>query len=146
MNKALLLSVKAEYAQKIFDDEKTVELRRRCPQLEPGDYLVIYVPTPCKCIVGVASVEQVIEARVQTLWRKVRYDCAVTYGEFRTYFSDLSVGYGIVLSRPARLASPLTLAMLREVQPSFTPQGYKYLTRTDLSNALGRLRPLRVAE
>ena len=85
MNKALLLSVKAEYAQKIFDGEKTVELRRRRPQLEPGDYLIMYVPTPCKCIVGVASVELVVEARLHTLWRKVRHACAVTYGEFRSY-------------------------------------------------------------
>ena len=146
MNRALLLSIRAEFAQRIFDGDKTVELRRRHPRVAAGDYLVIYVPAPFKCIFGVASVERVVEARIETLWRKVRYGCAVTRAEFRTYFAGVAVGYGIVLSRPARLASPLPLDMLREIQPRFTPQGYKYLSRAGISEALGRLRPLRAAE
>jgi predicted transcriptional regulator len=140
MNKALLLSVKAEYAQMIFDGKKTIELRRRRPGLKQGDYLIIYVPRPCKCIVGVASVEQVISARPQTLWRKVRQGCALAYPEFRSYFSEALVGHGIFLSRPARLTSSLGLDAIREVQPSFTPQGYKYLSRADIAEALECLR------
>jgi predicted transcriptional regulator len=146
MNKALLLSVRAEFAQKIFAGEKTIELRRRRPQVEFGDYIVIYVPSPKRCIMGVASVDEVLEARVPTLWRKVRLSCGLSYGEYRRYFTNLSTGFGIRLSRPAMLTSPLTLDMLREIQPSFTPQGYKYLSRTDLADALGRLRPVRFSE
>jgi len=140
MNKALLLSVKTEFADKIFDGRKTIELRRRRPRVELGDYLVIYVPTPCKGIVGVASVDQVVEARLGTLWRKVRHGCGVTYTEFRAYFAETSTGYGIFLSRPARFTSSLALDTIREIEPGFTPQGYKYLSRANIAEALIRLR------
>ena len=141
MNKALLLSVKTEFAEMIFAGTKTVELRRRRPQVERGDYLIIYVPAPFKSIAGVVTVERVIEARIQTLWRRVRTECGITYCDFRSYFSDVSTGYGMFLSRPARLALPIPLDSLRRIAPGFTPQGYKYLSRHEISGVLERLRP-----
>jgi predicted transcriptional regulator len=140
MNKALLLSVRAEFAERIFNGTKTVELRRRRPQVRPGDYLIIYVPAPLKCIVGVVTVERVVEGRLRTLWQQVRAGCALSYTEFKRYFGELAIGHGVFLARPARLASPLALSMLRGIEPRFTPQGYKYLSRRDISEALGRLR------
>lgn len=143
MNKALLLSVNPEFAEKIFDGEKTIELRRLRPRVESGDYLIIYVPTPCKSIVGVATVEQVLQARLGTLWKKVRHGCGITHTQFRSYFAGASVGYGIFLNRPAKLASSLALNMIRELKPNFSPQGYKYLSRSDIAEALDGLRPHR---
>jgi len=140
MNKALLLSVRAEFAERIFNGTKTVELRRRRPQVGPGDYLIIYVPAPLKCIAGVVTVERVVEGRLRTLWQQVRGGCALSHIEFERYFGELTIGHGVFLARPARLASPLALSMLRGIEPRFTPQGYKYLSRRDVSEALGRLR------
>lgn len=145
MNKALMLSVQPRYAELIFQGEKTIELRRRRPRVTAGDYLLIYVSTPAKCIIGVASVESVIEARIGTLWRRVRVECAITYAEFQAYFKGIAYGYGIQLGRPAKLTTPLSLDTLRRVQPSFNPQGYKYLSRSDLANALVLLRLHRTA-
>ncbi|NLX21521.1 MAG: ASCH domain-containing protein [Phycisphaerae bacterium] len=141
MNKALLLSVRAHFAEMIFEGTKTFELRRRQPKVQRGDYLIIYVPAPFKRIAGIVAVDDVIEARVPTLWRRVRLNCGIAYRDFLSYFSGLSVGFGIVLTRPARLASPVPLEALRALEPGFSPQGYKYLSRDDITDALVRLRP-----
>lgn len=146
MNKALLLTIKSEFAEMIFDGTKRIELRRRRPRVAPGDYLIIYVPAPFKRIAGVVTVERVIEARIHTLWRRVRIGCGIPYREFLSYFAGLSVGFGIELTRPARLGSPVSLEALRAIEPSFSPQGYKYLSREDITDVLGRLRPCRSPE
>lgn len=145
MNKALLLSVQAEYAEKILDGTKTVELRRRRPRVSAGDYLILYVPAPVKSIVGVVTVERVVEGRLSTLWRKVRVACSLTHAEFQRYLHGLVVGYAILVKNPGRLSSPLPLKLLRQVQPRFTPQGYRYLSRSDLAGVLGQLRVRRMA-
>lgn len=140
MRKALLLSVRDEYATKIFDGVKTVELRRCKPKLDKNDYLIIYVPSPIKCIIGVACVAHVVRATVGVLWREVRDSCQLSYAEYQRYFRDSVAGYGIFLTRPGRLDRPISLDTLRELKPRFTPQGYQYFTRYDLADALIRLR------
>jgi predicted transcriptional regulator len=132
--------VKPDYAAKIFDGTKTVELRRRRPRVEQGDYLIIYVPAPVKQLAGVVVVEEVIQDRVHTLWRRVRSTCGITHSDFMTYFAGVEVGYGIRLGRPGRLASPVPLDALRRINPGFNPQGYRYLSRDRISEALGKLR------
>ncbi len=141
MRRALLLSVRTEFAERIFDGEKTVELRRRRPSVARGDYLIIYVPTPQRCIAGVVLVERVIEARPFTLWRRVRTSCGISFTQFSEYFRGVDVGYGILLKRPARLSSPVPLDVLRAIQPGFSPQGYRYLTREHVSDAIAQIRP-----
>lgn len=145
MNKALLLSVRAEFTEGILSGTKTVELRRKRPRVSPGDYLILYVPAPVKSIVGVVMVERVVEGRLSTLWRKVRGGCGLTHAEFQLYFRGLPRGYGVFVKNPGRLSSPLPLELLRRVQPGFTPQGYRYLSRDDLLGVLGQLRERRVA-
>jgi predicted transcriptional regulator len=47
MSNILLLSIRPEYANKIFDRTKTVELRRVRPRLlNEGDRVVVYVSSP----------------------------------------------------------------------------------------------------
>ncbi len=143
MNRALLLTIKSEFANMIFDGTKSVELRRRRPRVAPGDYLIIYVPAPFKRIAGVVMVKDVIEARIHTLWRKIRAQCGIPHRDFLSYFSGVSVGFGIRVMRPARLGSPVPLETLRAIEPSFSPQGYKYLSREEITDVIGRLRPRR---
>ena len=46
----LLISIKPEYAQKILDGEKTVELRKTRTRLKPGDIVLVYVSSPQQVI------------------------------------------------------------------------------------------------
>ncbi len=145
MNKALLLSVKEVYAEKIFEGSKTVELRRRQPHVTAGDYLIVYVPAPQKCVAGVVTVERVLAGRLKTLWRKVRAGCGLSRAEYQAYFAGAQTGYAILVGRPARLAAPVPLSLVRRIDPGFTPQGYKYLSRDDIWHAIGTLRVHRAA-
>ena len=139
MNRALLLSIRGTLADLIFDGTKSVELRRRRPAVHPGDYLIVYVPSPLKRIAGVVAVRRVVEAPISSLWRRVRGKCGISHREFLAYFAGLDVGFGIELERPARLACPVLLNELQILRPGFSPQGYRYLSRNELADALVRL-------
>ena len=131
-NHALLLSIRPQFASKIFDGTKTIELRRVRPRLKKGDLVLVYVSSPVKALLGAFEVDRVIAAPVSQLWGKVKSKAGITAEEFHGYFSGADIGYGIVLKRKWKLDHPVKLESLRERKANFRPpQGYHYLTVGD---------------
>ena len=129
---ALMLSIRPKYAGRIFDGTKSVELRRLRPRVSMGDIVVIYVSAPIGAVLGSAKVGCVLEDRPTRLWKSVGAQCGLTRAEFASYFSGVTMGFGIVLHDPFRREKPVTLQQLQRDMPKFRPpQGYKYL-REDL--------------
>lgn len=59
MNRAILLPIYPEYANRILTGEKRFEYRSRIPQ-KAISHIVIYATTPIKKIIGIAEVEEII--------------------------------------------------------------------------------------
>jgi len=53
----LLLSIQPKYANLIFEGKKTTELRRVRPRVNQGDFVLIYVSSPDKVLLGSCEVE-----------------------------------------------------------------------------------------
>jgi predicted transcriptional regulator len=51
-----LISIRPGYANAILDGTKTIELRRRVPELVSGTRLWIYATRPTAAVVGVAPI------------------------------------------------------------------------------------------
>jgi len=127
-SRALMLSIRPDYAGRILDGEKSVELRRIRPNISKGDILVIYASLPKGAIVGRVEVRGLIEGHPTQLWKSVRGACGLSKREFTQYFTGAKKAYGIVVRRPMRSRNPLTLGEIRQILPNFhPPQGYKYL-------------------
>lgn len=137
LGKALLLSIKPEYATKIFDGNKTVELRRVLPKVKKGDLVLVYVSSPVKALVGAFKVEKVISSKPVELWDLVCNNAGITKLEFDNYFSGATKGYGICFSEIWILPQPIQLQQLKEIWPGFRPpQGYHYLSTIKNGNGL----------
>jgi predicted transcriptional regulator len=129
---ALLLSIQPEYANKIFDGSKKLELRRIRPKLERGDWVLVYVSAPVKALVGAFQVEGMVERNPSRLWREFSREVGITREEFESYYSGASTAYGILLGVVRRFRTPIELSLLRELWSGFhPPQGFRYLTRAD---------------
>ena len=62
MPNTVLLSIKPEYADKIFYQKtKKVELRRVFPSLDKDDLVIVYVSSPKKAVVGYFKVKKIIK-------------------------------------------------------------------------------------
>ncbi|WP_257236648.1 hypothetical protein [Nostoc sp. 'Peltigera malacea cyanobiont' DB3992] len=77
----LLISVKPEYANKIFEERtKKVELRRVRTRVKTGDIVFVYVSSPKKTFLGFFEVDFVIEKlasknELKELWKQVKDQC-----------------------------------------------------------------------
>ena len=133
--KTLLLSLRPQFAEKVFTGSKKVELRRIRPKIEMDDWVLVYVSTPVKALVGAFQVVRVIEDDPSYLWKRVRHKAGITREEFDNYYSGAMRGVGIFLNKTRRLPHPVKLPDLREIWSDFhPPQSYRYLTPTQVES------------
>lgn len=118
MPRSLLISTRPTFVEQILTGTKTVELRRKKPQLRPGAAVYIYATASVKAVVARAQL-----AGIVSLPRRA---CGKRWGEFFHYFAGCSIGHGLVLSCVEKLAEPVTMAELRECGIA-VPQSWRYL-------------------
>ena len=133
MSNILLLSIRPEYAQKIFQEKtKKVELRRVRPRLENDDIVVVYVSSPIKAVVGYFKVIKVVREPIAYLWEMVADKAGVTPEEFYNYYRGVEVGVGIFFKHIRPFKKPIELERLRQELSNFRPpQSYRYLEPID---------------
>lgn len=125
--RAVLLSIKPKYFERIQSGRKTVELRRRFPRLVAGSLAIVYASAPLSAVVGVLVVGETLRSPPEDLWELVGDKADVTRDEFERYYIGAEEANGLVVNGvyPAR---PIPLAELRLRWPSFSPpQSYRYI-------------------
>jgi predicted transcriptional regulator len=115
-----IISIHPSYADAILAGEKTIELRRRVPNLSAGTRLWIYATRPTAAVIGVATIRNVARAHPTTLWKRHRNGTGVDHASFRAYFNGAQQGVAIVLAA-ARRVGPITIEQLRSIRHGFHP-------------------------
>ncbi|MHC1623025.1 MAG: ASCH domain-containing protein [Candidatus Methanospirareceae archaeon] len=133
---AIFLSVRPQYASRIFEGSKTVELRRVRPRyIARGALVLIYVPSPVKSLVGAFKIDQVVEKPLEELWEIVHDRAGVTREEFDAYYAGVSKGIAIFFRQVWSLPKPIELEDLKERMVGFhPPQGFRYATASELAS------------
>lgn len=121
--RAVLLSLHPQWATRLVEGEKTVEVRRRAIALQRGDTLFIYASSPVCAVIGRAVVDQVVSASPAALWRSIggRRTTTLSRAEFDAYLRGVHTACALVLGRAAPLARMITLDELRGLCPGFHP-------------------------
>ena len=131
-NHAFLISIRPRFAEMIFAGSKTVELRRVCPKIVPGDLALVYVSSPAKELRGSFEVGKILTASPTALWKKVGRKSGVTRAEFFAYFKGKKQAHALVIKRAWPLPTPVCLKTLRKSKGGFRPpQNFHYLRSTD---------------
>jgi len=126
-DRAVLLSVSPEFAEKIIAGTKTVEIRRRFPAVPVGTWLYFYVTLPVGKIGGRAKVVDVDVAPPARLWENHHAKVGITRARFDQYFGSRPSGVAVCIEAYETLES-ISLERLRIAFPGFTvPQSFRYL-------------------
>ncbi|RAL25382.1 hypothetical protein DL240_04005 [Lujinxingia litoralis] len=128
----ILLSIKPLYADKILKGDKTVELRRVLPGLEPDEIVLLYATAPVSAIVGWFTVNSVVTQSVNLLWQTVGPQSSISHEEFCTYLQGREKGVAILVEKvfPINTTETTSLNSLRQLYPGFhPPQGFRYIQR-----------------
>jgi len=115
-----IISIHPTYADAILAGTKTIELRRRTPELRSGTRLWIYATRPTGAVVGYVTVQEVAKAHPTTIWKKHRAGTGVDHASFKAYFNGAKEAVAILLEA-ARRVGPITIDQLREIRDSFHP-------------------------
>jgi predicted transcriptional regulator len=136
---ALLISIRPQHADKIFNGIKTVELRRVRPRLKRGDLVLVYVSSPIKALMGAFEVASVTGGCPSQIWRKFNGKSGLTKSEFDNYYEGAKQAFAVVLKRLWKFEKPIKLKQLRRNRTGFRPpQSYHYLTFEE-ANRIGAL-------
>jgi predicted transcriptional regulator len=124
--KTFVLSVRPVYVERILSGEKTVELRRRFPNLSNSCRVLLYSTSPVQAIVCRAELKEVSHHSLHSLWKHFSDAIGVTRQEFNAYFAGVDNGYALRLSKVRALAQPLHLSDLARDYAFHPPQSYCY--------------------
>ena len=132
-NRAVLMSIKPMYADLIFAGTKTIELRRVCPKVEPGDLVLVYVSSPRMALVGGFEVAGIVSGKPLALCKKWQERSGVEKETFLHYFQGAATAYGILIGRTWQFESATELKTLRRRKGGFhPPQSYRYVGSEEL--------------
>ena len=98
----VLLSIKPEFALKIFEGSKKFEYRRTIFRRTGVTTIVVYASNPIKKVIGEFEIEGIIQEEPQSLWEKTGLQGGISKERFLNYFGEKTKGYAIEV-RDARM-------------------------------------------
>ena len=121
----ILLSIKPQYAEKIFAGSKRYEFRKAVHKNPNVKTVVVYATKPVGKVIGEFAVSEVHRDSPTRLWRKTKAHSGISRGFFEQYFEGREHGFAIEVGRTRRYAKPLNLV---DILPNgFPPQSFVYL-------------------
>lgn len=128
MNKALFISVKPEFVEKIFNGQKAIELRKSVPGVENGDMVIIYSSSPIMAIIGTATIKEIISTTPTKMWSEHSTKLGIDKKRYLEYYNGKQVAVGIVLKGKEKLENPISLKEFRKKFSRFQPpQTFRYI-------------------
>jgi predicted transcriptional regulator len=120
----VLLSIKPEYAEKIFSGEKKYEFRRTIFKNRSVKKVVIYASSPIQKVIGEFDIECVITLNLDELWESTKFHSGIDKDFYDSYFHGKEVGHAIKVKKARRYQNHQDLDVYDIKHP---PQSFLYL-------------------
>lgn len=126
MQTAVLLSIKPEFVERIFDGTKRYEFRRALFKRPDITKIVIYASSPIRKVVGEIRIGNILKMTPSCLWKKTKEYSGIDKERFDLYFSGKEHGYAIEIVKAKRYKEARTL--IDEYDLKYPPQSFAYVT------------------
>lgn len=124
--RVMLMSIRPEYADRIFSGHKRFELRRQRPRIDEGDLVVVYATSPSQVVRGAFAVKRVVSLSAPALWEQFEPELGISRPSYDSYFSGCTTAHAIEVGE-VRTWPPTSLPALRERFDGFRPpQSYMF--------------------
>lgn len=120
----VLLSIKPEYAEKIFDGTKKYEFRRSVFKNKDVKTVVVYASSPVQRVIGEFEIDKIINEDLQKLWDKTKEFSGISEDFFFEYFLNKEKGFAIKIKQTKRYVESLSIKDDFNATP---PQSFMYL-------------------
>lgn len=120
----ILLSIKPEFAEKIFNGTKKFEFRRSLFKNKNIMTVVVYASSPVQKVIGEFEIDHILNEDIHQLWQETKEFSGISESYFFDYFDKKEKGYAIKIKTTKRYTKTLSLKDDYNVTP---PQSFMYL-------------------
>ncbi|AYE35712.1 ASCH domain-containing protein [Clostridium septicum] len=122
----VLLSIKPQYVQRIFNGEKKFEYRKTLFKRKDIDSILVYATKPIGKVVGEFKIGTIIEDSPEFIWELTKNNSGIKRDDYEKYFEGRSIGFAISIKKPKIYKTPLELS---ELNPNIkvAPQSFMYI-------------------
>jgi len=132
-----LISIKPKYVRMFLRGEKSIEIRKRAVNLDPGTRLWIYSTLPKGCLEAVANVQSVKIDSPGVIWKHYYKKINISRDAFLSYVNGSQKVSAILLEDVRKVVPSLTLGDLRFEIRSFHPP--QFLKRIETASPFFKL-------
>ena len=119
----VLLSIKPQFAELIFEGVKQFEFRKAIFKRDVKT-VVVYASSPMQRVIGEFEIDHIISDELDSLWQKTNEHAGINEDYFYQYFADREMGFAIKIKKPIRYKIPLSLKKHFNLTP---PQSFSYI-------------------
>ena len=120
----ILLSIKPEFANKIFNGSKKFEFRRLVFKNKSVNTVVVYASAPVSKVIGEFDIEQVLKLELSELWDKTKDFSGISKEFYDSYFSGKEEGFALKIKNPKLYSKAKNIKDEYGMTP---PQSFAYL-------------------
>lgn len=121
----VLLSIKPEFADRIFDGSKKYEYRKAIFKNPDVKTVIVYVSSPVQRVIGEFDIETILSDAPKNLWNETQEFSGITKEFFFDYFSKRNWGFAIKIKKVRLYSKPRCLRTAYNVSP---PQSFCYVS------------------
>lgn len=120
----VLLSIKPEFAFKIFEGEKKFEFRKVIFKKPNIKTVVVYASSPVQQVIGEFEIDDILTSNPNKIWEQTKHHSGISEDFFYEYFADREIAHAIKIKKVKKYSKPLSIKDDFNVVP---PQSYVYL-------------------
>jgi predicted transcriptional regulator len=119
----VLLSIKPEFAYKIFEGTKKYEFRKSIFKKDV-DKVVVYASSPVQRVIGEFEIEDILCGEVNSLWQTTQKFAGISKDFYDEYFANKEIAFAIQVGKIHKFPKPRRLS---DYNIDYAPQSFAYL-------------------
>lgn len=123
--KTVLLSIKPEFAEKIFNGTKKYEFRKSIFKNTDVNKVVVYASSPVQRVIGEFTIADILNDDVETIWKETASQSGITHDFYMSYFANKEKAYAIKIGKITRYDKARDL---KDYKLTYAPQSFAYLS------------------
>lgn len=120
----VVLSIKPEFAFKIFDGTKKFEFRKAIFKNSNVKSVIVYASSPVQKVIGEFEIGKIFNNDLETLWDLTKEHSGITEDFFYDYFCERDNGFAIQVKKKKKYKEPKCLRTDFNLHP---PQSFAYV-------------------
>lgn len=122
----VLLSIKPEYVERIFNGKKKYEYRKSLFKRDDVNVVIIYATKPVGKVVGEFEIDKIIENTPSELWKETKKYSGIKKKDYMEYFKKRDKGFAIAIKNINQYDTPIELTDISK-DIKVAPQSFRYV-------------------